>query len=200
MEDPYWTHDTLLFEGTFRYYRDKKQPVHGKIHISEEDYDFHSFGHGLERSYLKNRKGMRTYFFMRLYIELPNIILSMAVSPKQYTDAGTILGKTTGSRVAGFRHDEIGNAQAWYYPQEKVLVLWECYLDDFTRDASLLQDQNMVNLWTGFEQWLLNRYPETERIVTPYADPIWNIKEYQAFLRARGYTKGRSGTFTKLLK
>jgi hypothetical protein len=49
----------------------------------------------------------------------------------------------------------------------------------------------MANLWTGFEQWLLNRYPETERIVTPYADPIWNIKEYQAFLRARGYKKGK---------
>ena len=76
MEDPFWTHDTLLFEGTFRYYHDKKQPVHGKIHSSEEDYDFHSFGHSLERTYLKNRKGKRTCFFMRPYIERPNIILT----------------------------------------------------------------------------------------------------------------------------
>jgi hypothetical protein len=124
----------------------------------------------------------------------------MAVQPKHYSDAGLVFGKTTGSHVAGFRHDEIGNAQAWYYPQDKVLVLWECYLSDFTRDTSLLQDKNMVKLWTAFEQWLRNRSPETERIVTTFADPLWNIKEYQAFLRARGYRKGHAGTFTKLLK
>jgi hypothetical protein len=111
-----------------------------------EDYDFHSFGHSLERTYLKNRKGNRTYFFMRPYIERPNIVLTMAVSPKQYADAGIILGKTTGSRVAGFKHDEIGNAQAWYYPQDKVLVLWECFFSDFARDVPLLQDTNMASL------------------------------------------------------
>jgi len=58
----------------------------------------------------------------------------------------------------------------------------------------------MSQLWTGFEKWLHDRYPETEKIVTPYADPIWDVKEYQSFLRARGYKKGRPGTFVKLLK
>ena len=49
-----------------------------------------------------------------------------------YADAGTILGKTINSRVEGVRHHDIGNAQAWYYPEDKVLVLWECFLHDFT--------------------------------------------------------------------
>ena len=171
MEDPFWAHDTLLFDGTFHYYRDKTQPVRGKIHISEEDYAFHSFGHSLERSYLKNPKGTRTYLFMRPYVPWPNILLSFAVQPKHYADADATLGYTTGSRIAGFRHDEIGNAQAWYYPQDKVLVLWECFLYDYTRDVPLLKDKNIASLWTQFKRWLLNRYPETERIVTPYADP-----------------------------
>ena len=200
MEDPFWTYDTLLFEGTFRYYRDKKQPVRGKLHISEEQYDFNSFGHSLERSYLKNPKDARIYLFMRPYVQQPNIVLSMAVQPKHYADAGTIFGKTTGARVKGFRHDEIGNAQAWYYPQDKILVLWEYYLDDFTRDVPLLKDTNMTHLWTSFERWLLDRYPEAKKIITPYADPIWNVKEYQAFLRTQGYKKDHPGTFAKLLK
>ena len=134
MEDAFWTQDTLLFEGTFHYYRDKKQAVRGKLHISEEQYDFNSFGHSLERSYLTNPKGTRTYLFLRPYVQQPNIVLSMAVQPKHYADAGTILGKTSGARVDGFRHVEIGNAQAWYYLQDKVLVLWECYLYDFLRN------------------------------------------------------------------
>ena len=200
MEDAFWTQDTLLFEGTFHYYRDKKQPVRGKIHISEEQYDFHSFGHSLERKYLKNRKGTRTYHLLHPYVLQPNIVMSLTFQPKHYADAGTILGKTMDSRVAGLRHEDIGNAQAWYYPQDKVLVLWECFLSEFARDVPLLRDTNMANLWTGFERWLLNRYPNTERIVTPHADPIWNVKEYQAFLRARGYKKGHDGTFTKLLQ
>jgi hypothetical protein len=80
------------------------------------------------------------------------------------------------TRLLVLPHD-IRNAQAWYYPEDKVLVLWECFLHDFTHDAPLLKDTNMSQLWAGFEKWLLDRYPETEKIITPYADPIWDIKE-----------------------
>jgi len=200
MDDPFWTHDTLLFEGSFRYYRNKKQPVRGKIHVSDEQYDFSDFGHSLERAYLNSQKGKRVYQLMHPYVFQPNIVMSFALQPKQYADAGTILGKTINSRVEGLRHHDIGNAQAWYYPEDKVLVLWECFLHDFTRDVPLRKDTNMSQLWIGFEKWLFYRYPETEKIVTPYADPIWNVKEYQSFLRARGYKKGKPGTFVKLLK
>jgi hypothetical protein len=200
MDDQFWTHDTLLFEGSFRYYRNKKQQVRGKIHVGEEQYDFYNFGHSLERAYLNNQKGTRIYQLMHPYVLQPNIVMSFAVQPKHYADLGTILGKTIDSRVEGLRHHDIGNAQAWYYPEDKVLVLWECFLHDFIRDVPLRKDTNMSQLWTGFEKWLLDRYPETEKIVTPYADPIWNVKEYQSFLRARGYKKGISGTFVKLLK
>jgi hypothetical protein len=64
MDDPFWTHDTFLFEGTFRYYRNTKQPVRGKLRISNEKYDFNEFGHSLERNSLKAAKGTRIYMLM----------------------------------------------------------------------------------------------------------------------------------------
>lgn len=32
--------------------------------------------------------------------------------------------------------------------------------------------KNMAKLWTGIERWLLERYPRTERIVTPWMEPL----------------------------
>jgi hypothetical protein len=195
-DDPFWTHDTFLFDGTFRYYRDKKLPVRGKLHVSEERYS----NDGLELVKLKTRQGVRAYVMMHPYVIVPNLVTTVIVNPKQYADAGEMLGKTAGTRVEGFRDVQIGNAQAWYYPEDQVLVLWECFLASFVRDAPLGKDHNMVQLWTGFERWLLERYPETERIVTPWMDPLWQPKDYQAFLRRRGYKEGEPGTYTKLLR
>jgi hypothetical protein len=64
MEDQFWTHDTVLFEGTFRYYRNKKQQVRAKVHVSEEPYDLNTFGHSLEKDSLKTTKGTRTYMLL----------------------------------------------------------------------------------------------------------------------------------------
>ena len=72
----------------------------------------------------------------------------------------------------GFRDVHIGNAQAWYYSEDSIIVLWERFLYSFLRDLPLRKDTNMMLLWTSFEQWLLNRYPEAERIATPWADPM----------------------------
>lgn len=185
------------FFGVF-YHRGERRQVRGRLHVSEEQYDVTGFGHSLEREYLKTRRGTRTYLFMRPYVEQPNIVLDVVIAPKEYADAGSVLGRTAGSRVEGFRHVEIGNAQAWYYPADRVLVLWECFLDGRFRDVPLVKDTNMGQLWRGFETWLVNRYTETERIVTPFADPIWDVKEYQAFLRTRGFRRGKPGTFSKL--
>jgi hypothetical protein len=163
MDDPFWIHDTKLFDGTFRYYRNKKQEVRGKIHISNEKYNFHEFGHSLERYALKSAKGTRTYILMQPHVREPNVYMTVALNPKQYADIGQVLGKTAGAQVQGFRDVRIGNAQAWYYPDDKVLLLWDCYLYEFVRDLPLRKDPNMLQLWTDFEEWLINRYPEAEK-------------------------------------
>jgi hypothetical protein len=199
MDDPFWTHDTKLFEGTFHYYRDKKREVRGKLHISEEKYDFNEFGHSLEIYALKSAKGARTYILMQPHIREPNVSMTVALNPKHYADMEQVVGKTTGTRVEGFRDVQIGNAQAWYYPEDKVLVLWDCYLYEFARDLPLRKDTNMLQLWTGFEECLINRYPETVKILTPWADLIWQVKEYQSFLRKQGHKRENPGIFAKLL-
>lgn len=199
-DDAFWTHDTKLFDGTFRYYRDKAQPVRGKLHVSEERYDFHNFGDSLERDWLKTPKGARTYMLMHPYVIEPNLVTTLIVNPKRYADAGEVLGKTTDIRIDGFRDKRIGSAQAWYYPEDELIVLWECFLDSFIREVPLHKDKNMTDLWAAFERWLLERYPETGRIVTPWMDPLWQPKEYQAFLRKRGYKRGHPGTYVKLLR
>jgi hypothetical protein len=200
--DPFWTHDTVLFDGTFRYYRNKPQEVRGKLHESEERYDFAAFGHSLEKDCLKSTKGTRSYVMLHPYIKEPNLIMSVALypKPKHYADAPAAIGETTGTRVEGFRDVQLGNAQAWYYPADRVLVLWECYLFDFVRDLPLLKDTNMALLWTGFEKWLITRYKEAEKILTPWADPLWEEKAYHSFLRKQGYNQENPGLFAKQLK
>jgi hypothetical protein len=185
-----------LVAGTF--FSTTSFTIHTK-RLSEEEYNFNEFGHSLERESLKSAKGTRTYMLMHPYVKVPNLVMTVALypKPKHYADAGEAIGKTTGTSVEGFRDWKIGNAQAWYYPEDKVIVLWECFLDDYVRDVPLLKDNNMTLLWTGFESWLIARY--AERIVTPNADPLWEMKEYQSFLRNQGYNPERPGLFAKRL-
>ena len=88
---------------------------------------------------------------------------------------------------------QIGNAQAWYYPADRTIVLWECYLHKFARDHSLLEDPNMKHMWKSFEHFLIEQFPGATQIATPFSDPIADsIEEYQTFLRSLGYQKVRN--------
>jgi hypothetical protein len=201
MDDPYWTHDTTLFDGAFRYYRGGKRPVRGKVHVSDERYDFRESGHGLERDLLTVASGKRIYVLMHPYVIEPDVLITVALSarPKRAADAPEKIGHVINSRVEGYRDVKVGSAQAWYYPEDKVIVLWECFLDSLVRDMPLLKDENMPRLWTGFERWLTERFPQAERIATPWMDPIWEPKEYQKYLRTQGYKRSVPGLFIKQL-
>jgi len=121
--------------------------------------------------------------------------------PKQYADQGEAVGETLSTYVKGMKQHQIGNAQAWYYPQDKMIVIWECFLDAHMRNVtSLTEDQHMPKLWRGFEQWLVKQFPQAERIVTPFNDPIAKtIEEYQTFLRSLGYEPVAETAFGKTL-
>jgi hypothetical protein len=109
---------------------------------------------------------------MQPHVREPNVYVTVALNPKHYADMGQVLGKTTGTRVEGFRDVQIGNAQAWYYQGDRILVIWEGFLHSFVQDLLLLKDPDMALLWTGFEEWFTKRYPGTEKILTTWADPI----------------------------
>jgi len=66
---------------------------------------------------------------------------------KHYADQDSLIGEVMGAKRGGVREVIIGNAQAWYYREDKILVLWECFLQNFVRDLPLLKDPNMARLW-----------------------------------------------------
>ncbi len=124
MDDPFWNEQTDLFDGTFHYYRDKPRKVLAKIHTSDEPYD--DLDHEIVP--IKTPKGKRTYIMMHPYVEEPNVVLAFGYNPKTYADAGETIGKVQSSRVEGFRHNQIGNAQAGITQQIKPLWYGNAFL------------------------------------------------------------------------
>jgi len=121
--------------------------------------------------------------------------------PKHYADQDEALGEVLSTQVKDVRQHQIGNAQAWYYPQDKLIVMWESFLDAHMRNVtSLTEDMYMQKLWSSFEQWLAKQFPEATRIVTPFNDPIAEpIDEYQTFLRSLGYEPVAKAAFGKTI-
>lgn len=190
-EPPYWTHDTDLFEGQFKYFSRRKEPVlvRGKLHLENEAYNKTDVD--LEIVPLTQKKGMCTYVNLRAYVLVPDIRLTIGIypHPKQYADQEPSIGKVIASEEKPKQKEqEIGDGQAWYYPADKTIVLWECGLySHFEEGRSIHQDDNIKGLWTGFERFLVSQFPEATQIATTYSDPSYKTEEYQQFLTTLGY-------------
>jgi hypothetical protein len=198
-DDDYWTHDIPLFPVTIPSYRNKPRMVQGRIHLAEESY----FGAASELVPLTNRRGTCYYINMHPYILEPELFMTVGLhpKPKHYADQDEAIGEVLATNVKGMRQNQVGNAQAWYYPQDRFIVLWECFFDSQIRNRrSLTEDMHMPKLWTTFEQWLSRQFPEATQIVTPFNDPIAEtIEEYQTFLRSLGYEPIAEAAFGKNL-
>jgi hypothetical protein len=196
-KDDYWTHDTPLFTGRFPYYRNEPRMVQGKIHLSKEQIYTRIVS---EIVPLKSEKGVRNYVNLHPYVLEPQIVINIGMypQPKQFADQESAIGQVLSSKVNGVRQREIGNAQAWYYPRDKVIVLWECFLHSSMRNKPLLEDENMQQLWKCFERWLIKKFPKAKTLATPFNDPIAeSTEEYQAFLKSLGYSPIAQAAFGK---
>jgi hypothetical protein len=199
MLDDFWTHDIPLFKGTFAYYRNQPRPVRGNIHTSEETYRLNAFEQDIRP--IETLKGSRTYVMLHPYVFEP--ILTFRVGPykkpKQYADQEEVIGQTLGGvKQEGVREVRIGSAQAWYYHQDKVIEIWECFLDSGFRTHPFVDDVHMHKLWQGVETWLVEQFPQATSIVTPFYDPIaHSIEEYQTFLCSLGYEPVAKSAFGK---
>ncbi len=193
----FWTHDIALFDGVFHNYHRQPRPVRGKIHLAEERY-FEKH----EIIPMQTSKGIQTYVMLHPYVFEPVLTLTVGLykKPRQIADMGEEIGKTLSTpRQEGVQEVEIGNGQAWYYHEDRILVLWECFLESRFRDHPLLHDLQMKQLWQGFEAWLIKQFPEAIQIVTPFDDPLFERAEYQTFLRALGYEPVAKAAFGKQL-
>src|SRR5918992_1247999 len=183
--DPYWTNNLILGEGDVQGH---KSLIRLHLHRSEETFE-HTLG---EIFPLSTRRGKRTYFHAKPYILIPRMTLTIGLTrPKADSDE---IGRVIGSDVTKLQEREIGNAQAWYYPAEKALVLWECYpYEQFAKEDPRI-DPLLATLWQGFEKYLLKELPETTRIYTEY-EPIYENQAYKAFLAKQGYRAIDKGAF-----
>lgn len=180
--DSYWTVDTALFAGTFRYFGPDAVLVRGKVHFEQESYRRSDVNQ--EITPIGIEEGARTYLHLRPFVLIPDITLTIGLYPEPHP-AGAI-GEVVAARERRMKEVEIGNVQAWSYP-DGTLVLWESFLHAFVSDQPIHTDPNMAALWRSVESFLAQRFPQAERVVTTAHDPMFETAEYQAFLRALGY-------------
>ena len=161
-----------------------------KLHQSEERIRDHE-----ELLPLEHKSGPRLYVHAKPYVLEPAITLTVGLCPTS-TETGAV-GEVVGSEWEGMRHREVGQAQAWYYPLDRLLMLWECYLFDSYRQTDPVHDPALHAVWQGFEAELLRRFPEAERMATPAWEDIYERPAWQTFLAQQGFQPATPGVFLK---
>ncbi len=101
--------------------------------------------------------GTITSFHAKPYLLEPEMTLDVALHLRP-SPAGEI-GRVIGGDTTGARRREVGQAQAWYYPADHTIVVWECFLGDRYRENDPLADIALREVWHGFEQTLVARPP-----------------------------------------
>ncbi len=162
--DPYWTADIGLFEGRFRYTHNEPVIVRARIHQATERYSADDIHPDIVP--VATRAGSRTYLHLQPYLLLPDIRLTVGLFPSPQPSGA--IGEVVVAEETGVRREQIGAAQMWHYPADGIAVIWEAYLSEAFRAASLATDTNMQRLWVGIEDYLLTYLGsphETDKIV-----------------------------------
>jgi len=125
----------------------------------------------------------------------PAATLTVDLSPSPAASGG--IGEVADARWIGLQHRRLGTAQAWASPADRLLVLWECVLDDWVRRNSPLTDPVLTTVWSGFERVLTLWFPQAVRIATPSWEDLYERPAWQQFLAGQGYEPITPGCFAK---
>jgi len=141
---------------------------------------------------LKHLKGIQTYYHIQPYVLTPRITFTVGLydNPKKYADQEPSIGQVIGSQHEGYDETVIGTSQAYYYHQDRLLVLWEAFLHSHftpTDRKKKTEDPNLQLLWTSIEHFLTTRHPKAERIVTLWDDGVFETDAYREFFHSLGY-------------
>jgi hypothetical protein len=185
--DPYWTHNLILGEGDVERH---KSSIRLHLHQSEETYE-----DSIEHLFpISARWGDRIYFHAKPYILIPKMTLTIGLTQPQ-ADRGEI-GRVIGSDVKHLQEIEIGNAQAWYYPTDRALVIWECYLFEPYLQEDPRKDSLLSTVWQGFENVLVKELPDTAKLCTTY-ETVYERPVFTSFLTRMHYHKVDKVAFMK---
>ena len=135
--------------------------VRMRIHKQTEKY------YGDELVPLSHKRGEKVYLQAQLYILVPQFIITAVLDTQSDQFESNIIGHTVSSDWSGMTHQQIATAQAWYYPEDKLLVLWEIVLSNiYHQNISPNDNQILLNLWKAFEAFLQKEFTQTTRIIT----------------------------------
>lgn len=162
-------------------------------HFSRESYSANYSEIGIKLP----RPDERVYVHVKACYFVPRIVLTVGLTPPVQNEIGIEVGRVEDSRVQGSDRHFIANLQAWYYQNEKTLMLWE--VDLFPRYASddPTEDLLLGSLWYFFEEELLELFPDCERIVTPGGEPKYDDAKWREFLTERKYYTHFENTLVK---
>jgi hypothetical protein len=136
---------------------------------------------------LQAESGTRIYVMARPYILEPDYRISIGLYQQPMREGA--IGEVTSTDWVGMRQREVGQAQAWLYPEDHTLVLWECFLEHWYRGQDPRTDETLKAVWLGFEGFLLRHLPGPNRFVTPSWEPIYGEDgdAWHDFLLGVGY-------------
>lgn len=185
---PYWQEDIAL--GETQLVRGETYTVRMRLHTATERA---SRRHEIVPLSAAVRE--RVSVHGKPYILVPDVTLTVRLHAQP--DPAGAIGEVTGSEWTGMRHEAIGQCQACYYPADRLIVLWECFPEaPYRRSDDPRSDTTLAALWTGFEGWLLQRFPLAERLVTTWED-LYAREPWQQFLVERGYAAVAPAAFRK---
>jgi hypothetical protein len=176
-EEPYWQHDLSIGEGVVD---GEVTTIRLLVHSSTTTH--HG---GRDIIPLSQKQGSCVYVQASPYILVPEIAVEVALyaNPVSLGEAGQV----SESHWQGMRERPIGEAQAWCYPDDRLIVLWECYLFQNFSLPEPVKDQTLATAWAGFEAVLLTQPFAVEQIVTPSWENLYDLLQWQSFLKERGY-------------
>jgi hypothetical protein len=104
-------------------------------------------------------------------------------------DAQFFITGANSAMTREIRQARFGDAQAWFYQEDKILLLWRCNLLDLFKDQSPVEDHNLHVLWVRFEQFLLQSFPQATLVLTPSWNRPYDQKLWEQFIHLRGFTR-----------
>lgn len=97
------------------------------------------------------------------------------------------------------REQRLADTQAWWYPAERAIVLWEVLPASplaWQAGPDPREDFVLRSLWLAYERFLLDRFPTAERFLTTWEDEFAR-PDWEGFLRTVGYQHTAPAVFAK---
>ena len=197
--ESYWQEDVGIGEIEFQ---GDHYPLWMRLHRSREAFREHR-----ELTPLEHTTGERLYLHAKPYILVPDFRLTVALNEpmmppngngRRRPGAGQI-GQVLSSERVGWRSRDLGNAQGWCYPADRIIMLWECFLEDWCRRPDPVEDPLLERSWVSFEYALIGMLPQAERIATPSWEDLYPRDVWRTFLVQQGYEPESPAVFGKAL-